>query len=52
MLIRHGDTVFHCLSSFSAQPLSLSLWHEVQGFGIFESSVSAGVMNRKVWLAT
>jgi hypothetical protein len=50
--MRHGEVVFHFVSSFVAQALSFSLWHDVHGFGIFDVSVSAGVMNRKVWLAT
>lgn len=49
---RHGETVFHFFNSSVAHAFVLSLWHEVHGFGTPEDSVIAGVMKRKVWLAT
>src|SRR5437764_15011129 len=46
--IRQGEAVPHPLNSFVAQSVDLSLWHEVQGFGIPDCSVSTGVINRNV----
>jgi len=45
---RHGETSGHRLISASAHAVDLSLWQEVQGFGIAYLSVSAGAMNRNV----
>jgi len=49
---RHGENSGQLRSLSLAQAFDLSLWQLVQGFGIFEVSVKAGVMNRKVWLRT
>jgi len=43
-----GDVVFHVISSFVAQSVDLSVWQDVQGFGILYLSVIAGEMNLKV----
>ena len=32
---RQGDRSGHCRSASSAQAVDLSVWHEVQGFGIW-----------------
>ncbi len=50
--IRQGETFIQVLSVSFAQFTGLSAWHTVQGFGILSLSVSAGVMNLKVWLRT
>ena len=49
---RHGEVVFQLSSSLVAQPVDLSVWHDVHGFGILYLSVIAGVMNWKVWERT
>ena len=46
--MRHGDVLFHATISFVAQSVSLSVWQEVQEFGILYLSVIAGVMKLKV----
>jgi hypothetical protein len=51
-LTLHGDTVAHFFNSSVAQRVDLSAWQEVQGFGIPDLSVSAGVMNRNVCALT
>src|ERR1700722_8667757 len=43
LLTRQGEAVDQCRSSCSAQAFDLSVWQEVQGFGIPESSVSLAV---------
>jgi hypothetical protein len=45
---RHGDVVFQVISSFVAHSVDLSVWQDVQGFGILYLSVIAGEMNLKV----
>ena len=45
---RHGEIVFQVINSFVAQSVDLSLWQDVQGFGILYLSVIAGEMNLKV----
>src|ERR1700678_1739277 len=45
---RHGDVVFQVISSFVAHSVDLSVWQDVQGFGILYLSVIAGDMNLKV----
>ena len=49
---RQGDVVFHDSSSWLAQSVDLSVWHEVQGLGILYLSVIVGEMNLKVWELT
>lgn len=49
---RQGDIFGHFFNSAIAQEFDLPVWHEVQGFGIPDRSVSAGDMNRKVCAAT
>ena len=44
-----GDTFDHFSNSDAAQPVVLSEWQELQGFGILYLSVIAGVMNWNVW---
>lgn len=45
---RHGEIVDQVRSASFAQAVDLSVWHEVQGFGILKSSVIFGVMNANV----
>ena len=45
---RQGDVVVQLFSCPVAQAVPLSLWHDVQGFGMPETSVSSGEMNRNV----
>jgi hypothetical protein len=49
---RHGDVVFQVNISFVAQSVDLSVWQDVQAFGILYLSVIAGEMNLKVWELT
>ena len=49
---RQGEVLLHFASSCLAQAFDLSLWHETQGLGMPDRSVSEGVMKRKVWAAT
>ena len=49
---RQCDTSGHFLSSSFAHAVVLPVWQEVQGLGILNRSVIAGVMNLKVWLRT
>jgi len=49
---RHGDTFDHFFNSVIAQAFVLSVWHEVQGFGMPDCSVSTGEINRNVCAAT
>jgi hypothetical protein len=46
--IRHGDVVFQVIISFVAQSVDLSVWQDVQAFGVLYLSVIAGEMNLKV----
>ena len=46
---RHGDALPQSSIAFAAHAVDLSLWQEVQGFGILYLSVIAGVMNLNVW---
>ena len=50
--IRQGDVVDQVSNSFVAQSVDLSLWHEVQAFGILYLTVIAGVTNLNVWELT
>jgi hypothetical protein len=50
--MRHGDTFDHFFNSVIAQGFVLSAWHEVQGFGMPDCSVSTGEINRNVCAAT
>ncbi|HZL28807.1 MAG TPA: hypothetical protein VFC39_19935, partial [Acidobacteriaceae bacterium] len=45
---RHGEVVFQLSNSLLAQSVDLSVWQDVQGFGILYLSVIAGVMNLNV----
>ncbi len=45
---RHGEVVFQLSNSLLAQIVDLSVWQDVQGFGILYLSVMAGVMNWNV----
>ena len=46
--IRHGDVFVHVSNSLVAHSVDLSLWHDVQAFGIWYLSDIAGAMNLKV----
>jgi len=48
LLTRQGEVEDQDLSSRAAQSFDLSLWHEIQGFGMPDRSLSIGVMNRNV----
>ena len=45
---RQGEVDFQLNSSLFDQSVDLSVWQDVQGFGILYLSVIAGVMNWKV----
>src|SRR5215472_18949468 len=49
---RQGDRSGHWRITCSAQEEDLSVWQDVQGFGILYFSVISGVMNRKVCART
>jgi len=49
---RHGDTPDQFRNASRAHAVDLSVWQDVQGFGILKSSVIFGVMNANVWLRT
>jgi hypothetical protein len=49
---RHGENSGQLFNAAVAQALVLSLWHVVHGFGTFNDSVVAGLMNLNVWLRT
>ena len=49
---RHGETLVHCRIASSAHAVFLSVWQDVQGFGMAYRSVMAGETNRNVWLRT
>src|SRR5262249_40112105 len=49
---RHGENCGQLFSVSLAHWTVLSVWHELQEFGIFSVSVAAGGMNLKVWLRT
>src|SRR5207248_2175938 len=50
--IRQGERSVQLFSACLAQAVGLSLWQMLHGLGILYSSVSAGVMKRKVWACT
>lgn len=50
--MRHGETFDHWFSASVAQVVLLSLWQEVQGFGMPYFSVIEGEMKSNVWLRT
>ena len=52
LLTRHGDTFDHFFNSVIAQVFVLSVWHDVQGFGMPDCSLSTGETNRNVCAAT
>jgi hypothetical protein len=51
-LTRQGEIVDQFFNSVSAHSFDLSVWHDVQGFGIPNCCVRLGEINRNVWLAT
>ncbi len=50
--MRQGDRSFQPFNASVAHAVVLSVWHRLQAFGIFNASLSAGVMNLKVWART
>ena len=50
--ILHGDTLGQVFKASIAQAGDLSVWQTLQALGTLEARVSAGEMNRKVWLRT
>ena len=50
--ILHGDLSGQWRMASRAHAVDLSLWDDVQGFGIEYLSVIAGEMNRNVWALT
>jgi hypothetical protein len=50
--MRHGDRSFQPFNASRVHAVVLSEWHTLHALGILSASVSAGVMNLKVWART
>src|SRR6185295_16677067 len=49
---RQGETSAHVFNAAVAHAGALSVWQTLQAFGIFKTSLVAGVTKRNVWLRT
>src|ERR1700730_17986964 len=50
--MRQGDRSFQLFNAWVVHAVVLSVWHRLHALGICSASVSAGVMNLKVWART